>query len=91
MKKIIPFFRTSQLIEQMNESLYAADISIDTLTDDTASVSVPSKTYNLLAVGSPLLCIAPIESELSELVKNMNAGNALKVKRWTLWWLLYEI
>lgn len=68
------FFFPYQPIEQMNESLSAADISIVTLADDAASVSVPSKTYNLLAVGSPLLCIAPIESELSSLVNKYNCG-----------------
>lgn len=61
-----------QPIEQLNESLSAADISVVTL--DMASVSVPSKTYNLLAVGSPLLCIAPIESELSSLVNKYECG-----------------
>ena len=36
--------------------------------------SVPSKTYNLLAVGSPLLCIAPEESELARLVEEHGCG-----------------
>ena len=52
----------------------AADVSIITLTDETALVSVPSKTYNLLAVGSPLLCIAPEESELARLVEEHGCG-----------------
>lgn len=55
-------------------SLSAADLSIVTLTDDTAFVSVPSKTYNILSVGSPLLCIAPKQSEISVLVKREECG-----------------
>ena len=55
-------------------SLSAADISIITLTDETALASVPSKTYNLLGIGSPLLCIAPDESELALLVKEYHCG-----------------
>ena len=51
-----------------------ADISIITLTDETALVSVPSKTYNLLAVGTPLLCIASDESELAHLVAAYDCG-----------------
>ena len=52
----------------------AADISIITLTDETALVSVPCKTYNLLAVGTPLLCIASDESELAHLVAAYDCG-----------------
>ena len=55
-------------------SLGAADLAVITLNDETAFVSVPSKTYNLLAVGAPLLCIAPECSELSNLVQQYNNG-----------------
>jgi glycosyltransferase involved in cell wall biosynthesis len=55
-------------------SLAAGDLSVITLNDDTAHLSVPSKTYNILAVGSPMLCIAPDNSEISLLVKKYNNG-----------------
>lgn len=55
-------------------SLNAADISIVTLAEETAFVSVPSKTYNLLSVGSPLLCIAPSGSEIGNIVKKKKCG-----------------
>lgn len=55
-------------------SLNAADVSIVTLTEETAFVSVPSKTYNLLSVGSPLLCIAPLGSEIDNIVKENKCG-----------------
>ena len=49
-------------------------MSVVTLTEETAFVSVPSKTYNLLAVGSPLLCIAPKKSEIAKLVNEEKCG-----------------
>lgn len=58
----------------LSQSLSAADLSIVTLATDVANVSVPSKTYNLLAVGSPLLCIAPRASEIGRLVEKEKCG-----------------
>lgn len=55
-------------------SLSSADLSVVTLTDDTAFVSVPSKTYNILSVGSPMLCVAPEKSEIGQLVKKERCG-----------------
>ena len=58
----------------MPYSLASADIAVVTLNDDTAALSVPSKTYNLLAVGAPLLCIASEKTELYKLVSEYNNG-----------------
>ena len=55
-------------------SLAAADIGVVTLNDETALTSVPSKTFNLLAVGAPLLCIAPKISEIATLIDMYNNG-----------------
>ena len=63
-----------QPVEKIRYSLAAADLSVVTLTEETAFVSVPSKTYNLLAVGSPLLCIAPKKSEIAKLVNEERCG-----------------
>ena len=67
-------FLTWQSVEMMPYSLASADVAVITLNDDTASLSVPSKTYNLLAVGAPLLCIAPKASELNNLISEYNNG-----------------
>lgn len=67
-------FLSWQPTEKMYFSLSAADLSVVTLTEETAFVSVPSKTYNLLSVGSPLLCIAPHGSEIDLLVKEHQCG-----------------
>lgn len=55
-------------------SLAAADVAVVTLNDASAAVSVPSKTYNLMAAGAPLLCIAPPEAELCRLCSTYGNG-----------------
>lgn len=67
-------FMTWQSNEILPFSLASADVGIVTLNENTATVSVPSKTYNLLAVGAPLLCIAPEKSELNNLVSTYDNG-----------------
>jgi len=49
-------------------SLASADLGVIILDEKTSLTSVPSKTYNLMAVGVPLLCIASPESELSRYI-----------------------
>ena len=63
-----------QPVDKLQYSLASADLGVITLNDETALVSVPSKTYNLLAVGAPLLCIAPQESEIASLVNKYGNG-----------------
>jgi glycosyltransferase involved in cell wall biosynthesis len=63
-----------QPVDKLQFSLASADLGVITLNDETALVSVPSKTYNLLAVGAPLLCIVPEASELSCLVNKYKNG-----------------
>lgn len=55
-------------------SLASADLGVVTINDETALTSVPSKTFNLLAVGAPLLCIAPQKSEIASIVSKHQNG-----------------
>lgn len=55
-------------------SFSAADIAIVTLSKNASHLSVPSKTYNYLSVGAPLLCIADKKSEIGELVEKYSVG-----------------
>lgn len=55
-------------------SIGAADIGVITLDEKSSAVSVPSKTYSMMAVGSCLMCIASKDSELSDLVDKFNCG-----------------
>lgn len=63
-----------QPADMLQYSLASADLGVITLNDETAKVSVPSKTYNLLAVGAPLLCIVPEDSELASIVAKYQNG-----------------
>lgn len=67
-------FLTWQNTDKLPYSLASADVAVITLNDETSSLSVPSKTYNLLAVGVPLLCIASEKTELYQLVSKYNNG-----------------
>lgn len=70
------YFLPYQPIDQIRYSIAAADLSVITLTEETAFVSVPSKTYNLLAVGSPILVIAPSKSEIEIIINKEKCGMA---------------
>lgn len=67
-------FLDRQPTEKLPYSLAAADLGVVTINEKTALLSVPSKTYNLMAVGAPLLCIAPENSELTSIVRKYDNG-----------------
>ena len=72
--ELMPF----QSDNMLNYSLSAADLGVIILDDQTAHVSVPSKIYNLLAVGLPLMTIASNYSELAELVHQWENGKSFE-------------
>lgn len=65
--------------DRLPYSLAAADLGVVSLNDETALVSVPSKTFNLLAVGCPLMCIAPQNSEIARMVGRYGNGRCFDV------------
>lgn len=67
-------FLTWQDSSILPQTLASADLGVVTLNEESGMLSVPSKTYNLLACGVPLLSIAPENSELSQLISNYNNG-----------------
>lgn len=54
--------------------LNACDVAIISLLEGMKGVSVPSKTYNILATGHPILFIGDEESEIATLVKQHDIG-----------------
>lgn len=56
-------------------SLAAADIGVVMLDETVANVSLPSKIYNLQAVGTPILGISPPETELARHLARYGNGN----------------
>ena len=63
-----------QPFETLPYSLASADLGVVTLNEETALTSVPSKTFNLMAVGSPLLCITTQQSEIAKIVDKYHNG-----------------
>lgn len=68
--RVLPY----QTVEMLPHSLSSADIAVITLDTSSSQLSVPSKTFNLMAVGAPLLCIASPESELGNIVNENEVG-----------------
>ncbi len=76
---------TYQPLNFISHSLSSADLSYVSLDEQISTVSVPSKIYNSLFVGSPLICIASEKAELTRIVNKYNVGkcfadiNALQI------------
>lgn len=56
------------------EMLAAADVSLVTLDHRLGQLNVPSKTYNIMASGRPVLASVPADSEIARLVKKRTVG-----------------
>jgi len=55
-------------------SFASADLAVVSLGSRASSLSLPSKTFNFMSAGLPLLCIAGEESELSRIVTKYDNG-----------------
>ena len=64
-----PYFRSQQ-----NEVLADCHIALVTLQEEMYGLGVPSKTYNILAAGRPVLFLGPEGSEIDRLVKDEGVG-----------------
>jgi hypothetical protein len=64
-----------QIPSELPFSLSAADLAIVSSGGGVANLSIPSKTYNFLSVGVPLLCLSQKGSELGNLVEKHQNGH----------------
>ena len=55
-------------------SLTACDVSIVPLIKGMAGVSVPSRLYNVMAAGKPIIAVADLDSELASVVREEDIG-----------------
>lgn len=62
-------------------SLASADLGVITLDENVSKVSVPSKTFNLLAVGCPLLAISNNDTEMFQLISKYDNGRCIPKKK----------
>lgn len=60
--------------EEQNNVLNSTDLALVTLSDGMYGLGVPSKTYNILAAGKPILFIGDLGSEIALLVKEESIG-----------------
>lgn len=72
-----PYFRSQQ-----NDVLAACHIALVTLQDGMYGLGVPSKTYNILASGRPVLFFGPKNSEIDLLVREKMIGYCGWPKEW---------
>ena len=72
--KILPWQDTKTL----PFTLSGADLALVTVGNEASDLSIPSKTYNLMSVGTPILCIAPQNSALARLVENEKIGEVFQ-------------
>ena len=65
--------------QEQKEVLNACDIAIVSLSKGMYGLAVPSKTYNILAAGKPILFIGESGSEISQLVIKEDIGWSLDI------------
>jgi glycosyltransferase involved in cell wall biosynthesis len=61
---------------QLHHVLSMGDLGVVVLDDTVANISIPSKTYDLLSAGTPLLGICSPSSALSELLTKHKCGQS---------------
>jgi glycosyltransferase involved in cell wall biosynthesis len=64
--------------EELYESLCSADLAIITLDERRVDISVPSKIYNIMSAGVPVMAIAPTHSGVSEIVLRHQIGKVFE-------------
>lgn len=60
--------------EVFKHMLAATDIGVVTIDEPNANVSIPSKTFNIMAAGKPIICFGKKDSELGKLVNDNGMG-----------------
>jgi glycosyltransferase involved in cell wall biosynthesis len=63
--------------EGLCQSLAAGQAHLTTLGEGLAGLSVPSKTYGILAAGRPVLFVGDTDSDVAHLVKENNCGEVV--------------
>lgn len=73
-------FLPRQPREKLGEMLAASDVTIIPFVDGMLGLSVPSRMYNVLAAGVPIIAAADPRSELAQTVERLGAGWVLDVR-----------
>ena len=62
---------------ELNSSLNAADVSVLAFKKGMAGISVPSRLYNLMAAGKPILGVVDNNSEVADVIREAKLGVAV--------------
>lgn len=52
----------------------AMDVGVVSLVSGAQQIAIPSKTYNILAAGKPIICLGSKDSDLAKLIEISNCG-----------------
>lgn len=74
-----PYFRSQQ-----EEVLGAAHVSVVTISEGMYGLGVPSKTYNIMAAGRPIIYFGPENGEIGLLIKEKGIGYIGWPEKWDL-------
>ena len=72
------YFGDYQPIERLSEVLATGDIHLVPLRTGLAAVSVPSKSYSILAAGRPMLAAIDLNTEIPNILQQSGAGIAVE-------------
>lgn len=72
------FYIGFQERSMQNDFLNACDIAIVTLNDGMYGLGVPSKSYNIMAAGKPILYVGDEKSEIALCIRKYNLGWLVK-------------
>jgi colanic acid biosynthesis glycosyl transferase WcaI len=70
-------FRTFVDRSELNTSLNASDLSVVAFKSGMAGISVPSRLYNLMAAGKPILAVVDDDSEVADVIREAELGVAV--------------
>src|SRR5690606_27489864 len=70
-------FLPYQPMDRLAEMLSAADLAVVCLESHFTGLSVPSKTYGVIASGTPILGFLDPESEIGQMISETGAGLVL--------------
>jgi len=70
-----------QPTELLPLSLNVADLAVVTISNEAGQLSVPSKTFNLMSCGKPIMAIAPLSSELAQLLYTFKNGECFDLSQ----------
>jgi len=71
--RFLPF----QPYEDLPRLLASSDVLLVPLDKEKSQMSVPSKLYNFLAAGRPILGLAPLDSEVASLIREIRCGDVV--------------